>query len=82
MNEFNDWYDFVDVQMTEINALVLWFFDITMHWRVLNPYIKVFFNVCYPEGHYDPSRIRYKALHTYELVPGVSYESPLTINTK
>ena len=31
MNEVNDWYDFVDVQMTKINALVLWFFHITMH---------------------------------------------------
>ena len=24
-NKVNDWYDFVDVQMTKINALVLWF---------------------------------------------------------
>ncbi len=31
MNEVNDWYDFVDVQMTKINALVLWFFHIPVH---------------------------------------------------
>ncbi len=31
MNEVNNWYNFVDQQMTKINALVLWFFHITMH---------------------------------------------------
>ncbi len=31
MNEVNDRYDFVDIQMSKLNALVLRFFHITMH---------------------------------------------------
>ena len=31
MNEVHDWYEFVDVQMSKINAIVLSFFHITMH---------------------------------------------------
>ena len=31
INEVNGWYDFIDLQMTKIIALVLWFFHITMH---------------------------------------------------